>query len=91
MMFPLLLWVRINDANHHIRFFIPFLFVLLLLLPVFIIACIILPFLYLIPSKTLPARAVLRILLNIPKLLQSSRGLEIVTHSNDSDITIFIK
>ncbi len=90
-MFPMLLWVRIHDENHNIRFFIPFLLILILLLPLFIIACIILPFLYLAPSKTLPAKAALLIVLNIPKLLQSSRGLEIVTHSNDSDITIFIK
>ncbi len=88
-MLPMILWIRIRDENHSFRLLLPLLLVYILLLPFYVLCIIAYPFTRL--SGSLSAEGAVRIFLHLPVLFSSMRGTEVEFHSNDSDISLFVK
>lgn len=90
-MVPMIFWIRIKSPETSFRLFIPLILVYLLLLIPYVICVLVYAFLSIAPESTSTARGYLIIAVRSPAILIAMKGIEIKVHSNDSDISMYVK
>ena len=90
-MLPMLLRIRIRNEETSFGFFLPLILLYIILLPVMLICAIVYGFMLLAPQQTKEVRGYMIFVLKAPQLITAARGTEILVHSNDSDVKMYIK
>ena len=90
-MLPMIVRIKITGETNSFGFFIPMIFVYLLLLPAYLICAIVYACMCLAPDATVTARAYLNIVLRSPLIFAAARGTEVAVQSNDSNVLLYIQ
>ncbi len=90
-MLPMILRIRIKNADTNFGLFLPMILIYILLLPVFAAVLIVLVLMLAAPGMSEKAWNFLKILFHLPALLSAARGMEVKVHSNDADVIMFVK
>jgi len=88
---PMLLRVKVRDEKSSFGFFIPLIIVYMLFVPIIILGGVAYAILLIIPETTKQARSYLQLIMSLPSLLSASIGTEIEIHSDDKDISMYVK
>ncbi|MBI9106250.1 MAG: hypothetical protein JEZ04_05845 [Spirochaetales bacterium] len=87
----MLLRIKVKNKDASFGLFFPLILLYLLLLVAIILCGIAYAFMMLAPQKSKQARTWMMFVFKSPRLISAARGMEIMVHSNDSDVKMFVK
>jgi hypothetical protein len=90
-MIPMVLRFKIRSPEASFGFLIPLVLVYLLFIPVLALGVCVYVILLISPKQTAEVRAFFMMLFALPGLLTACKGTEIDIHSDDSDVTLYIR
>jgi preprotein translocase subunit YajC len=90
-MLPMLFWIRVKNRDTSFKFFLPLILLYLLMIIPIVLCAIGYTFMLLAPQSSRQARVYMMFVLKSPRLISAAKGTEIIVHSNDTDIKMFVK